>query len=281
MNWGVKNIHKMFAVASLGFALTVAALPGRLAAETNHPSVKREAAASQFARAEELRELLNSKSPDQRSLSEYKKVVAGYQRVYMITPHATEVPDAVFAVAELNTEMGDHFGRSYYQTAADTYAYLIHDYPSSKHLQDAMLRLASLEKDQLGDLAASTKTYQDFQKKFPHSSHKREVQEALPAAREARLVKFTVVKEVAATFSPAPGCDRLRPGARSPIANLYLAGDWTATGWPATMEGAVRSGYLAAEAVLGGDGKAQTLLRDDLPAEGLSRRWPGKQSVVR
>ncbi|HMD31056.1 MAG TPA: FAD-dependent oxidoreductase, partial [Candidatus Acidoferrales bacterium] len=109
----------------------------------------------------------------------------------------------------------------------------------------------------------------------------REVQEALPAAREARLVKFTVVKEVAATFSPAPGCDRLRPGARSPIANLYLAGDWTATGWPATMEGAVRSGYLAAEAVLGGDGKAQTLLRDDLPAEGLSRRWPGKQSVVR
>jgi len=195
MNWGVKNIHKMFAVASLGFALTVAALPGRLAAETNHPSVKREAAASQFARAEELRELLNSKSPDQRSLSEYKKVVAGYQRVYMITPHATEVPDAVFAVAELNTEMGDHFGRSYYQTAADTYAYLIHDYPSSKHLQDAMLRLASLEKDQLGDLAASTKTYQDFQKKFPHSSHKREVQEALA---ELALRKGAETGEVAA-----------------------------------------------------------------------------------
>jgi N-acetylmuramoyl-L-alanine amidase len=196
MNWGVKNFHKMFAVVSLGFALlTVAALPCRLAAETNNPSVKREAAASQFARAEELRELLNSKSPDQRSLSEYKKVVAGYQRVYMITPHATEVPDAVLAVAELNTEMGDHFGRSYYQTAADTYAYLIHDYPSSKHLQDAMLRLASLQKDQLGDLAAATKTYQDFQKKFPHSSHKREVQEALA---ELALRKGAETGEVAA-----------------------------------------------------------------------------------
>jgi len=101
----------------------------------------------------------------------------------------------------------------------------------------------------------------------------REVQEALPAAREANLVKSTVVKEVAATFSPAPGCDRLRPGPRSPIPNLYLAGDWTATGWPATMEGAVRSGYLAAEAILAAEGRPQPLLCDDLPAEGLCRHW--------
>ncbi len=101
----------------------------------------------------------------------------------------------------------------------------------------------------------------------------REAQEALPAARAAKLVKATVVKEVAATFSPAPGCDRLRPGARSPLANLFLAGDWTATGWPATMEGAVRSGYAAAEAILTNDGRSQTLLREDLRAEGLARRW--------
>jgi len=104
----------------------------------------------------------------------------------------------------------------------------------------------------------------------------REVQETLPAARAAQLVKATVVKEVAATFSPAPGCDRLRPGSRSPIANLFLAGDWTATGWPATMEGAVRSGYLAAEAILANDGRAQALLRSDLPAQGLARRGPAR-----
>jgi zeta-carotene desaturase len=101
----------------------------------------------------------------------------------------------------------------------------------------------------------------------------REVQEALPSAREAQLLKATVVKEVAATFSPAPGCDRLRPGSRSPLPNLYLAGDWTATGWPATMESAVRSGYRAAEAILAADGQPKTLLRDDLPPQGLARHF--------
>ena len=78
----------------------------------------------------------------------------------------------------------------------------------------------------------------------------REVQHALPAAREAKLVKATVIKEAAATFSPEPGVDRWRPKQESSVRGLFLAGDWTATGWPATMEGAVRSGYLAAEAVL-------------------------------
>ena len=104
----------------------------------------------------------------------------------------------------------------------------------------------------------------------------REVQESLPAARDAQLVKATVVKEVAATFSPAPGCDRLRPGPRSPFPNLYFAGDWTATGWPATMEGAVRSGYLAAEAILASDGRPQALLCHDLPAQGFARRSSGE-----
>jgi uncharacterized protein with NAD-binding domain and iron-sulfur cluster len=103
----------------------------------------------------------------------------------------------------------------------------------------------------------------------------RELCEVVPAAREARLVKGTVIKETSATFSPEPGCDRWRPAQTSPIANLYLAGDWTATGWPATMEGAVRSGYLAAEAILEAAGAPARLLRPELPTEGLSRWWAG------
>jgi len=76
-----------------------------------------------------------------------------------------------------------------------------------------------------------------------------ELGEFFPKAREAKLLKAHVVKEVRATFSGRPGLDGLRPPARTEVPNLFLAGDWTRTGWPATMEGAVRSGYLAAEAV--------------------------------
>ena len=73
----------------------------------------------------------------------------------------------------------------------------------------------------------------------------------LPRVLDANLVKAHVVKEQRATFSAAPGTECLRPGTESSIGNLFMAGDWTRSGWPATMEGAVRSGYLAAEAVAG------------------------------
>jgi len=99
----------------------------------------------------------------------------------------------------------------------------------------------------------------------------RELQEALPASREAHLEKATVIKEVAATFSPRPGCDRWRPTQGTALKNFFLAGDWTRTGWPATMEGAVRSGYLAAEAILAAEGNHRRLVVPDLPTEGLSR----------
>jgi zeta-carotene desaturase len=101
----------------------------------------------------------------------------------------------------------------------------------------------------------------------------RELQDVLPATRDAKLVKSTVIKEVAATFSPEPGSDQWRPGPRCSVENLFLAGDWTRTGWPATMEGAVRSGYIAAEAILNSAGKPHKFVQPDLPAQGLSARW--------
>jgi zeta-carotene desaturase len=106
----------------------------------------------------------------------------------------------------------------------------------------------------------------------------KEVRQALPAAREAQLTKATVIKEAAATFSPEPGVDRWRPQQGTNINRLFLAGDWTATGWPATMEGAVRSGYLAAEAVLREAGESRKFLRPDLGANGLVALWAGKQT---
>ncbi|MFE4868358.1 hydroxysqualene dehydroxylase HpnE [Streptomyces sp. NPDC056682] len=82
-----------------------------------------------------------------------------------------------------------------------------------------------------------------------------ELEKLLPAARGAEILDFFVTRERTATFAPTPGVGRLRPSARTRADGLYLAGAWTATGWPATMEGAVRSGFSAAGAALGALGR--------------------------
>jgi squalene-associated FAD-dependent desaturase len=92
----------------------------------------------------------------------------------------------------------------------------------------------------------------------------KELAEFFPEVSRATLVKAHVVKEVRATFSAAPGLELQRPGNRTRFPNVFLAGDWTRSGWPATMEGAVRSGYLAAEAVTAACGKPENFLLPDI-----------------
>ena len=99
----------------------------------------------------------------------------------------------------------------------------------------------------------------------------RELTEFFPSVKEAKVVKAAVIKEIYATYSVLPGLDQYRPEARTAWPRLFLAGDWTATDWPATMEGAVRSGYLAAEALTESTGTKKAFLVDDLPATGLMR----------
>ncbi|MGW6010546.1 hydroxysqualene dehydroxylase HpnE [Streptomyces sp. NPDC055210] len=77
-----------------------------------------------------------------------------------------------------------------------------------------------------------------------------ELERLLPHTGDAEVRDFFVTRERTATFAPTPGVGRLRPGARTKAPGLYLAGAWTATGWPATMESAVRSGVSAADAAL-------------------------------
>lgn len=98
-----------------------------------------------------------------------------------------------------------------------------------------------------------------------------ELSEVWPATAQAKLLHSRQVTEHRAVFSPVPNVDRLRPRQQSPISNLQLAGDWTNTGWPSTMEGAVRSGYLAAENVLRRLGQNVTVVKPDLPTARLSR----------
>ena len=101
-----------------------------------------------------------------------------------------------------------------------------------------------------------------------------ELAEFFPAAAPACLVKAAVVKEVRATYSIRPGMDAQRPAAISPWPRAFLAGDWTATGWPATMEGAVRSGCLAAEAISRAANRPHRFLAPERPPSGLMK-WFG------
>jgi zeta-carotene desaturase len=98
-----------------------------------------------------------------------------------------------------------------------------------------------------------------------------ELAEFFPAVSTAKLEKAALIKEMRATFGVPPGIDSARPDAQSPWPNCFLAGDWTATGWPSTMESAARSGHLAAEAVCAAIGQPRKILDADLKPRGLMR----------
>ena len=100
----------------------------------------------------------------------------------------------------------------------------------------------------------------------------RELALFFPGIRHAKILKSGVLKEARATFSVIPGLDRFRPAADALGDGLYLAGDWTRTGWPSTMEGAVRSGRLAADAIAHSAGSASPkAMAPSLASQGLMR----------
>jgi zeta-carotene desaturase len=126
----------------------------------------------------------------------------------------------------------------------------------------------------LHGVISAAREWPSVPKEVALAQFEKQVRGLFPGAREAKLERGVIVIEKRATFSPRPGMDAFRPS-QAPggggVANLFLAGDYTKTDWPATMEGAVRSGYLAAEAVLGSLGEKQTIVLPDLPVQ-----WPAR-----
>jgi squalene-associated FAD-dependent desaturase len=98
-----------------------------------------------------------------------------------------------------------------------------------------------------------------------------ELAEFFPVVKDAKLEKAALIKEVRATFGVPPRIDESRPSVDSPWPNLFLAGDWIATGWPSTMESAARAGHLAAEALGVRAGNSLQCLEPDLKPQGLMR----------
>jgi zeta-carotene desaturase len=120
-------------------------------------------------------------------------------------------------------------------------------------VQSASRKFAALERQQAIDQAIS------------------ELAEFFPEVKEAKLEKAALIKEVRATFGVPPGIDSVRPPSAAPWPNCFLAGDWIATGWPSTMESAVRSGHLAADALCASKVEDRRFLESDLMPRGLMK----------
>jgi zeta-carotene desaturase len=119
---------------------------------------------------------------------------------------------------------------------------------------------------------SAARMFQNLRREQIYSTVLEDVHAILPRSQQATVRHYRVVTEKAATYAMTPDLDRHRPGQSTILDNLWLAGDYTQTGWPATMEGAVRSGYLAAEKILKRHGTPQPFLQGPLPV-GRIVRW--------
>ncbi len=147
-------------------------------ADNNTPE-RRETAKDQFDRAEKDRQALEAVPENARTLKQYASLANTYKRVYLITPHAAEVPDALNEVAELYRSMGDLFDVKYYQSSVDAYQFLLHEYPTTHFREQAMLAIARIAEEDLHDAALAQKTYEQFLQMHPHSERAAEVRVAL------------------------------------------------------------------------------------------------------
>ena len=167
----------------------------------------------QYAKAQQMRQGLEAEPQDSRTLSEYKKLVAAYRRVYLLTASAPETTLALQAVAQLYRDMGDDFDQEYYQSAIVTYKFLVSQYPTSKLRSDALFQIGEIQKDDLGDRAEAKDAFTQFLQRFPHSEQaadaRKELKElasmpAKPAQDSARAAESTRANQERRIVGDAP-----------------------------------------------------------------------------
>jgi len=148
---------------------------------------KRAQAAEQFKRAENQRTAIEGKPAAQRTAAEYQQLALAFRRVYLITPHASEVPAALLAVAETYHEMGRQFDKKYHQQALDAYAFLLKHYPASRYRDDALFTIAHIQHEDLGDLDTAEETYKEFLRRFARADKAAEAKAALLQIEKDRV----------------------------------------------------------------------------------------------
>lgn len=187
--FGWLRILAAMAVVSAGLILSPAA----------HPQTSKHAQAKAlYAKAQQMRQSLEAIPRDNRTLPEYKKLVAAYRRVYLLTPSARETTEALFAVAQLYHDMGDLFDRIYYKSSVVTYKFLLSQYPTNKYRADALFAVGQIEKDDLQQTVEAKDAFTEYVKRFPRTPQAEEAREELAtlAQRESQPAEDAEVREV-------------------------------------------------------------------------------------
>jgi len=174
---------------------------------------RRSDAREQFARAVKMRTALEGRLEKDRKLAEYKQTVAAYHKVYLISVTAEEVTPSLIAEAELYQEMGRLFDPQYFKSSIEAYHFLLQQYPGSRYRGSAMLAVARIQKDDLGNPDAAEATYKDYLKLFPHSRNVGEAREGLKELAAQRAPSTSQVAEGADDQPPMESGPHVEPRA--------------------------------------------------------------------
>ena len=163
------------------FALLAALGSIGLHAASPSSAARKQEAREQFDKAEQMREALNGRPPDQRTRKDYQHVADAYRKVYYVAPASSKADASVIAVAELLAEMGRQFqpGEKDLRAAIGEYEFLRREYPGSKYRFQALFTIGQIYKEDLGDDDAARQTFQDFLHRYPRNPLAPQAKQAL------------------------------------------------------------------------------------------------------
>jgi N-acetylmuramoyl-L-alanine amidase len=201
---GVFSIKTKSAMAWLSLALLLACSSSPARADRKND------ARDQFERAVRQRTILEGSPQRDRKIADYKQVITSFHRVYLITPNAEEVTPALIAEAELYQEMGRAFDAKYFQSAIETYNFLLKQYPGSRYRGEALFSIGKLQKDELSEPEAAEVTLKDYLKRFPKSDKSDEARASLKEIADSREKAKQKQAAIVAAAAATPALPELK-----------------------------------------------------------------------
>ena len=189
------------------FLVTVALLAaGSPNSFAKTPTARKQEAAGQFEKAEQMREALNGRPENERTRRDYQRVADAYRKVYYVAPASSKADASVVAVAEILAEMGRQFqpGDKDLQSSIKEYEFLRREYPGSKYRFQALFTIGQIYKEDLGDEDAAKQTFEEFLSKYPRNRLAREAKQALAELNQPKPARKPPVEEARSPSGGTP-----------------------------------------------------------------------------